>query len=342
MGVVMSATRVSISGDDFLINDRKTYPGRVFAGRQIEGLLLNSRMVQATFDDLNPATRNKWKYPDGPWDPDRNTREFVEMLPVYRDHGMLAVTVNLQGGSPEGYSQSQPWINSAFEADGKLRPAYMERLHTVLESADQLGMVVILGLFYFGQDQHLRDEPALLHGVDAAIEWLTRSGFTNVLIEIDNESDVPHYTHDILKPSRVGELIVRARARSGGSILVGTSFGGGTIPPENVVEVSDFLLVHGNGVAEPERIRQMVDTCRALATYRGQPVVFNEDDHFDFDKPDNNMLAALDRHASWGFFDYRMEGEGPDEGFQSVPVNWGISSERKRGFFNLLSEVAGA
>jgi len=83
----------------------------------------------------------------------------------------------------------------------------------------------------------------------------------------------------------------------------------------------------------------MVDECRALAEYRGQPIVFNEDDHFDFDKSDNNMLAALDRHASWGYFDYRMTGEGYDEGYQSVPVNWSISSNRKRGFFELLRRV---
>jgi hypothetical protein len=48
------------------------------------------------------------------------------------------------------------------------------------------------------------------------------------------------------------------------------------------------------------------------------------------------------RYASWGYFDYRMQDEGFDEGYQSVPVNWGISSARKRGFFKLLSEITGA
>ena len=28
-------------------------------------------------------------------------------------------------------------------------------------------------------------------------------------------------------------------------------------------------------------------------------------------------------------------------GYQSVPVNWGISSIRKRGFFNLAKEITG-
>jgi hypothetical protein len=34
-----------------------------------------------------------------------------------------------------------------------------------------------------------------------------------------------------------------------------------------------------------------------------------------------------------------MKGESFDEGYQSVPVNWGISSPRKRGFFKLLAEI---
>ena len=33
-------------------------------GNKIEGLLLNSRMVQGIFDDYNEETKKKWKYPD--------------------------------------------------------------------------------------------------------------------------------------------------------------------------------------------------------------------------------------------------------------------------------------
>jgi len=76
--------------------------------------------------------------------------------------------------------------------------------------------------------------------------------------------------------------------------------------------------------------------------YTPRPILFNEDDHFQFDRPTNNFTAAVSAHASWGYFDYRMKGEGYDDGFQSVPVNWGNSSARKRGFFELLSEMTGA
>ena len=84
-----------------------------------------------------------------------------------------------------------------------------------------------------------------------------------------------------------------------------------------------------------------MDETRAWAEYRGQPILFNEDDHFDFDKPENNFTTAVQHRAGWGYFDFRKKDEGFDEGYQSVPVNWGISSERKRGFLKLLSEMTG-
>ena len=49
----------------------------------------------------------------------------------------------------------------------------------------------------------------------------------------------------------------------------------------------------------------------------------------------------IDEYASWGYFDYRRPGESFDDGYQSVPVNWGINSPRKQGFFKLLSDVTG-
>ena len=61
-------------------------------GHRIEGLLLNSRMIQGIFDDLNPETRPRWAYPDtGRWDPERNTREFIAAMPEWRRHGLLAL-----------------------------------------------------------------------------------------------------------------------------------------------------------------------------------------------------------------------------------------------------------
>jgi len=104
------ATAISIAGDEFHMNGQPTYAGRVWNGHKVQGLLLNARLVQGIFDDLNTNTVSRWAYPDtGKWDAERNTREFIAAMPEWRRHGLLAFTLNLQGGSPEGYSRSQPW-----------------------------------------------------------------------------------------------------------------------------------------------------------------------------------------------------------------------------------------
>lgn len=143
-------TEIQIEGNRFLINGRPTYEGISYKGTPVEGLLFSSRMVQAIFDDECEQTRHLWAYPDtGVWDPDRNTDEFCKMLPVYRSHGLLAVTVGLQGGgsvyTPEVYDR---YINSAFTPDGKSKQPYFDRLLRVLKAADEAGMVVIVNYFY--------------------------------------------------------------------------------------------------------------------------------------------------------------------------------------------------
>ena len=337
-------TIVTIVGNAFHVNGRPTYPGQTWRGRNIEGLLLNARLVQGIFDDRNPETAARWAYPDtGKWDAERNTGDFIAAMPEWRRHGLLAFTINLQGGSPEGYSKDQPWHNSAFEADGSLRRDYLARLGRIIDKADELGMVVMLGYFYFGQDQRLKDELAVIRATDNATNWILDRGYRNVLVEVNNECNIG-YDHGILRPDRVDELIRRVQKtrRDGRRLLVSTSYGGGVIPQKNVVQTADFLLLHGNGVADPLEIGEMVRRTRRAPGYRGQPIVFNEDDHFDFDRPTNNFLAAIGEYASWGYFDFRRQGESFNEGYQSVPVDWGIGSDRKRGFFGLLADITGS
>jgi hypothetical protein len=174
-----SQTVVSIEGDQFLLNGQPTYKGRTYRGWKIEGLLLNSRMANGVFDDINPLTRQLWAYPDTrDWDPERNAQELIDMLPTYAAHGLLCIPVNLQGASPLGYYRNdtdslnillgrigethpgasedeiwnglpgtgtQPWDSGAFEPDGSLRDAWMDRTARVIEAADAYGLVVNLG-----------------------------------------------------------------------------------------------------------------------------------------------------------------------------------------------------
>ena len=337
-------TYLSIQEDQFYINGELTYKGRHWEGNKIEGLLFNSRMVQGIFDDANPETVGRFKYPDtGEWDASRNTDEFVDAMESWKEHGMLAFTLNLQGGSPMGYG-NQGWRNSAFNEKGKLQNAYMKRLQKILNKADQLGMVVILRYFYFGQDEYFENEAAIKKAAAAATEWILRRGYYNVIVEVANECDNDGYQHDIIKADRIDELIRHIKGTSSAfrrHLYVGASFNGNSIPTANVVRDSDFILIHGNGVSDPDRIAEMVEQTRNVEGYRTMPVLFNEDDHYEFDQEKYNMKAAIESYASWGFFDFRRDGEEFNEGFQSVPVDWSISSDRKKDFFNKVKEVTG-
>ena len=71
--VAASRTRVSISGRQWRINGRATYPGT-----RAEGLLMNVRMVNAVFEDRNR--------PD--FDAETNTAEFITKIPDYVAHGI--------------------------------------------------------------------------------------------------------------------------------------------------------------------------------------------------------------------------------------------------------------
>ena len=145
-------------------------------------------------------------------------------------------------------------------------------------------------------------------------------------------------------------MIELAQNRSAGRLLVSTSLVALDSPPAAIVAAADFLLPHGNRVhgpdgpfqPSPHGIRLQLARWRASPAYRGQPIVYNEDDHFEFDKPDNHFVAAVEDGASWGYFDYRMSRERFEDGFQSLPVDWTISSKRKQAFFGLLKEITGS
>lgn len=337
-------TVVSVQGDRFKINGEFTYKDRYWNGIRIEGLLMNSRMIQGIFDDLNPLTRNRWAYPDtGAWDAVRNTNEFIAHMPIWKEHGLLAFTVGLQGGSPEGYSELQPWHNSAFREDGSLDAAYMERLERIMDRADELGMVVILNYFYFGQDRRFSGEAAIKQAAANATAWVVQKGYTNVIIDAVNECDYFHYTTEIMKEGRVHELLevirlVATALRPETKLLIGTSFRGTAVPTNPVIACSDVILIHGNS-GNLDWAPVQIDMLRNRESYRGQPIVNNEDDHFDFEQELNHMVLTIQKGVSWGYFD--PGASDYKNGYQCPPVHWGISSERKAQFFAKLQEITG-
>jgi hypothetical protein len=349
-------TKIEIHGTQFYMNGRPTYAGRAHAGRKIEGLLFNSRMVQAIFDDENPATAAHWRYPDtGFWDADRNTDEFCAMLPVYAQHGVLGVTVGLQGGgavyAPHIYDH---YKNSAFTAAGKLKPAYCERLTRVLHAADQAGVVVIVNYFYWRQLQWLEGEQAIMHAAETATDWLLDTGYENILVDVMNEIQEGS---GLLQSMRIHEVLtlVKSRQRDGRRLLVSTSIHPQCwLPGGSWSEHVDFYLPHGND-QDANQLRHEIQALRSTDHYLAwpRPILINEDSiHLQ------NLEAAADEYVSWGYysqgygcsgyhgrFNWNQRERETDfedlSGFQTVPVHWGLNTTEKRNFFHRVRAITG-
>ena len=355
-------TVVGIRGSQFTINGQLSYTaasGFPSANANLAGTLLNVRAVQAIFDDANypnqgsrlhPYQSNTlgaifWDYPDGPWDPERNLREFLAALPAWRRAGLLAFTVNLQGGGPNdgNYGENgptQPNDNSAFDSQGELKPAYATRLAKVLAEADRLGMVAIVGLFYQGQDERVEIAPDgryVKRAIENAIGYLKGLPHRNVLIEVNNEVSVGGYSHRILQPDGVVEALRTAKTAAAGRFPVSTSWAGGLQARSEqataAVKEMDYILIHTNGQT-PEQVRETIAASRRIGG-TDRPLIVNEDGVSAF-----NLQAAVDERVGWGYYDQGWNDYR--DGFQSPPTNWSIDTPVKWLFFEQVARLTGS
>jgi hypothetical protein len=357
-------TAVSIQGEKFLIDGKPVYAGRMFEGKPIEGLLFNVRAVQATFDDANPQSRGLWAYPDtGEWDPERNVTEFMAALPEWRDHGVLGFTVNFQGGGgryiPEVY---QVYDNNGFTPQGEIKPAYADRMARVLQRANELGMLVIVSMFYWIQTNKMDSEEAVWRAVHNALDFLRGTGRENVMIEIANETNY-HFKFPIFGPDQSHKMIGHFKNLfpefpiTTSLVGMNPSTGHG-MPSPDLVANSDYLLIHGNGTRPPQ-LQAAFDQIRAMPAFKAspKPLIINEDS-----TGIPNLEVSWQNYVSWGYYDQGYNGEARQHdiwvedmafrlretrvenlsGFQTPPVNWTINTQRKKAFFERVAEITGA
>jgi len=358
-------TVIGIRGSMFTINGELTYtPAAGFpnADPNVIGTLLNVRAVQAVFDDANYPRQGSrehpyptevmgpvfWDYPDGKWDPERNTREFIEALPEWRKSGVLAFTVNFQGGGPTDGNYGrvgtqrelvQPHENSGFDAEGNLKPAYAARMERIIAAADRLGMVTLVGFFYFGQNERIQVRPDgryIKQAVANGMKFLKALPQRNVLVEINNEIS-PGYKHPQLQPDGVYELVNLARSIGGREIPISMSYVGNLPTPGSrafqSLSAVDYILIHTNSRL-PEEVHTAIQSWRRLAGY-DRPLMINEDGFSTF-----NLHAAVEEHSGWGYYDQGWSNYR--DGFQSPPTNWHISTPLKWLFFEQVARLTGS
>ncbi len=271
--IAVAATHVSISDGRWLINGVPTNPGS-----PAEGLLMNVRMVNAAFEDLSGLKPE--------FVADANADEFIASIADYVGHGVNAFTVCLQGGMP-GYEGA---VNSAFVADGSLRPEYLERVERIIRACDQQGAVVILGCYYQRQSKILKDDTAVRTGLVNVANWIRSRRFQHVVLEVANEYPHQGFVHDLIRDAQGQAGLIRLVKKTMPDLLVTSSgYGDGQIHPE-VAEACDFLTPHWNGT----RVKDIPARVSDLRRF-GKPVVCNEDD-----KTGERAVAAMKASVASG------------------------------------------
>ncbi len=302
-------TVLSISEDKFLINGELVYSEIKNCPKKYHGLLMNSRMIQGVFDDKEDVARFD-RY-GKKFDAQTNTDELIDALPTWYSYGMRAITVGLQGGGPCFSIDNYTIKNNPYSSDGNtIDPVYLDRMKKIIDAADEIGMVVIVSYLYGAQSRFIKDDISIMNAVKTASNWLRDNKFTNVIIEVANEHDVPQFNnHPIVFTDEGVAVLIEIAKRESGGIPVGCSGMGANFDPK-IADASDVMIIHGNGKTR-QRYLEYVDKHKAVNKPK-RPILCNEDS-----QAISNMITSMREGVSWGYYNNMTK--------QEPPVYWGVT-----------------
>lgn len=297
----MGKTVLTIKGQDFYINDKLVYD-EIEGQDYSKGLLMNARFIQGIFDDKTDRTRfhrfNKI------FDVDINTQDFIDALPQWYQYGLRAVTVGVQGGMPVFTIDVNTIDNNPFGTNGlSFDEAYANRLDRIICAADEIGMVVIVNILYWAQSLRFESDGAILSALQCFSSWIRKKNYSNVKIDLANEYNIETWNQlpIIQNPKNMAKLLRLVKEESG-ELLVGSSGCGGLIDQE-VVDASDVVLIHGNGLTRGEYY-DFVLKVKNMAP--NKPILCNEDSPCI-----SRMDIAFLTHTSWGYYNNFTKQEPP-------------------------------
>lgn len=154
---------------------------------------------------------------------DSTTDALIQQLPAYRESGVNCIGVYFMGsrfGDVKGY-----------RPDATLDPIYAQRMGRIIERADALEMVVLVGCLYWSDSRAKEDLIDVWDQSDAnraianTVRWLRESDYRNVFVDPDNEG----MAHDAMGWS-IAEMIDAGRAEDATMML---AYNDHDPPPEN-------------------------------------------------------------------------------------------------------------
>ncbi len=319
----MLNTRYKIIGDNFYINDKKTYSEILDSNEKMHGLLFNARFIQGIFDDKNPENAGKYDRFGKKFDATANTDDLISHLKEWYDVGIRAITVGLQGGGPIFTFKDWSCIKTdSFSSDGKiLSEDYKSRLEKLIKACDEIGIIVIVSILYQAQIHYFDDSVAIVSAIKTACEYLKTLPYQNIIIEVANEYDIGDFREhkNISSPEGIATLIDLSKEWSGNRFAVGSSGGGGTYD-YIVAKHSDVILFHGNNMRRQEYANLIA---RMKADFPDKPIVCNEDSPMF-----TQLEISANTHTSWGYYN--------DFTKQEPPSFWNIKNGEDRFFAERL------
>lgn len=125
------------------------------------------------------------------------TERFVRNLDNMAAHGINAFATYIMGsntGWPEEWG-----ARNGFEPDGRLKPAFAERLEWLIREADKRGMVIGVGVFTPRNVANMQGEAALRRALQETARFLKDRGLRNVFVDIMHEYNHRRVAPDIFK-----------------------------------------------------------------------------------------------------------------------------------------------
>lgn len=157
------------------------------------------------------------------------TQELLDNLSVFKSYGVNTVSVFMMGsrfGDIKGYNP-----------DSSLNMTYANRLGKIIEKADELDMVILVGCLYWSTSKAKADlghwkQADADKAVANTVKWLKDNDYTNVFVDPDNEGMAAKATG-----WSIGSMISAAHAVHPNMVLGYNKSG---TPPSN----ADILLHH--------------------------------------------------------------------------------------------------
>lgn len=301
----MSKTVLEVKDTKFYINGKMTYSEIDGSNSNYHGLLMNARFIQGIFDDKEDIERyNRY---GKVFDPNKNTDELIQALPQWYNHGLRAFTLGIQGGGPcftikNSTISNSPYMNNGTTIDSE----YLDRLDRILNAADELGMAVIVSLFYPGQASRLTTATEVVNAVKTVCNHIKKCNYQHIILEICNEYDLCKDVPLLTDPDGIVYLIELAQEILPNT-LIGCSLMGGNLN-KKIAEASSIVLIHGNNQTRG-RYYNMIQKAKSYAP--GKPILCNEDS-----QAIGNMIVSMKEHVSWGYYNNMTK--------QEPPVYWEI------------------